>query len=146
MYSRPSPRSWLPLLALVGAGAVTSHAQYKELEADDTPARLETIEHGPARYGQIGILFMTDDIMTLARKVQTAGYQVLSMPVKRPDGTNTQLLMFGPDGERLWITERPRVPTYFRKLTDLSAMPTTPPVAKPAPASAPAAVPPSPVR
>ncbi len=125
---KPGQKLKLLVLRTETAGDAALNVGYlglaEVLEADGSPARLEEPARGaPARYGQIAILFLVEDVLTIARKVQDGGYTVLSMPTKRADGSNTQLLMLGPDGERLWITERKRVPTYLKKPDQQPQMP-----------------------
>ncbi len=125
---KPGQKLRLLVLRTETAGDAALNVGYlglaEVLEADGSRAQLKApARDASARYGQIGILFMVEDIMTIARKVEEGGYTILSKPTKRADGSNTQLLMLGPDGERLWITERRRIPTYLKKPEQLPQMP-----------------------
>lgn len=74
------------------------------LNADGSLAALP--EHPDnAHYGPTGMLIVVDDVMETYEKVLAGGFSVISAPIKREDGRNTQLLIKGPDGERLWITD-----------------------------------------
>ncbi len=85
-------------------------------EADGTPiAQPEIPEIEPIR-GAIAILIMVKDVMSIYKKVVDAGYEVLSAPKEKENGNGfTQLLMRGPDGERLWISPSHNIAPFIKK-------------------------------
>ncbi len=66
--------------------------------------------------GSMAILIMVKDVMAIYKKVTKAGYNILSVPKARENGKGfTQLLMRGPDGERLWISQTHNIAPFIEK-------------------------------
>lgn len=97
------------------------------LEADGSLAKLPKLPSTNPSYGQTGIVFMVEDVVGVYEKAKAAGFNIIVAPEKRADGSNTQLAIHGPDGERLWITERKKIPTYLSKPAQMGDMPATVP-------------------
>lgn len=81
-------------------------------EADGSLAPL--VEPGAAvpTAGAMGLVLIVRDVLDIHAKVKAGGYDILSAPIKREDGRVTQLLMRGPSGERLWLSQG-SFPTVF---------------------------------
>ena len=73
-------------------------------DADGRKVELPQQPAGEAVYGSMALLFVVEDTNAIYEQVKAGGYDIISAPERRADGTSTQLLMRGPDGERLWIT------------------------------------------
>ena len=56
--------------------------------------------------GSMMLMFIVEDIHKVYAQVQEMGLAILSPPTRRPDGTSSEMLMRGPNGERLWVTDR----------------------------------------
>lgn len=75
------------------------------VEAEGSLAPLPDQSRSAAAYGAATLMFMVPNTMDVHERVKALGYEVISAPTLREDGSRTQLLMRGPDGERLWVGE-----------------------------------------
>lgn len=75
------------------------------IEADGSLASLPNLSRNAAEYGAATLMFMVPNTIETHEKVKALGYEVISAPTLREDGSRTQLLMRGPDGERIWVGE-----------------------------------------
>ncbi|MEM6681099.1 MAG: VOC family protein [Pseudomonadota bacterium] len=55
--------------------------------------------------GGFSMIFLVDDMAETYAKVKAGGYDIISHPSQRENGRWTQMMLRGPDGERLWLTE-----------------------------------------
>lgn len=74
-------------------------------DVDDSLTPLPELTRSAANYGAATLMFMVPSTMDTYKDVRDLGYEIISAPKQREGGGNTQLLMRGPDGERLWIGE-----------------------------------------
>ncbi len=72
-------------------------------EADGSLAQAPEPLREPNRPGSMAFLIFVSDVLDIHEKVVAAGYEIIAAPVEREGQRPTQLLMRGPDGERLWI-------------------------------------------
>ena len=116
---KPDQKLRLVVLRTETDGAAKLNAGYlglaEILEADGTAANLTAARSEPAIYGAIGFLFVVENTREIHDQVVAAGFEVISAPVEKDDGSHTQLLMRGPSGERLWITEGERRSVFLQQ-------------------------------
>lgn len=84
-------------------------------EKDGTITKLPQEHSTGAAYGSLSLMFVVDDVLAIYEKVKAGGYEIISAPDKRENGKISQLLMRGPDGERLWITQGELVAPFIQK-------------------------------
>jgi len=56
--------------------------------------------------GSIMLQFLVDDVRSIHSGVSQLGYEIISPPVEREDGTRSELLVRDFNGIRYWITDR----------------------------------------
>lgn len=89
-----------------GVSLITGYLGLSEVRnADGSPAVFPEMPEGKPGYGTVTLMFLVEDTLEIYRKVEAAGYEVISAPERIEGGGNTQLLMRGPDGEHIWLTE-----------------------------------------
>lgn len=107
----------LVLLRPKTTGSASLHAGYiglsQVINADGSVADLPNGNATGAAFGAISLLLATEDVMALYDKVVDAGFDVISTPVQRQRERPTQLLMRGPDGERLWISQQDTIHLFL---------------------------------
>ena len=103
-----------------GANLITGYLGLSEVRnADGSLAAFPEMPAGKPGYGSVTLMFLVDDTLEMHRKVVAAGYEVISAPEPAENGGNTQLLMRGPDGERIWLTEsRFRTRPFLREVSE----------------------------
>ena len=101
-----------------GATLITGYLGLAEVrEEDGSLAALPAMPEGVPAYGTVTLMFLVSDTEDMHRKVLAAGYEVISAPRPKEGGGHTQLLMRGPDGERIWLTESDvRTRTFLREV------------------------------
>lgn len=103
-------------------GSAKLHAGYIGLseirEADGSIAKLPTITQQQAHFGSTTLMLIVEDTFIVYEKVKKAGYKIISAPKLNEDGSHTQLLMHGPNGERIWITESEMRSPFIGKRMD----------------------------
>ncbi len=75
------------------------------VEADGSLAELPKLSENAAAYGAATLMFMVKNTIETHEQVKTLGYEVISAPKEMENGKRSQLLMRGPDGERIWVGE-----------------------------------------
>lgn len=75
------------------------------------PATKET----GAEAGAMMLMFLVEDMADTYDQILAEGYQIISHPEQRSDGTWSQLLMRGPDGERIWLTQSENRKPFLEK-------------------------------
>ena len=66
--------------------------------------------------GSIMLQFLVDDVIPIHKEIVTLGYEVISEPVEREDGSHSELLVRDPNGIRLWITDRYSRTIFLKKV------------------------------
>jgi len=66
--------------------------------------------------GSIMLQFLVDDVMPVHKQIVALGYEIISAPNKREDGSHSELLVRDPNGIRLWITDRYNRTIFLRKI------------------------------
>ncbi len=101
------------------ANLITGYLGLSEIRnADDSLATLSDIPKDVNPYGSMALMFLVKNTAEIHRKVVAAGYEVISAPKRKKGGGHTQLLMRGPDGERIWITESRFRRPFLREVTE----------------------------
>jgi len=72
---------------------------------DGTRPKLEQRPSTGREAGGFSMIFLVEDMAETYAKVKAGCYDIISHPKQRADGRWTQLMMRGPDGERLWLTQ-----------------------------------------
>ena len=89
-----------------GVTMITGYLGLAEVRnSDGSSAEFPAIQEDAPAYGTVTLMFLVDDTEEMHRKVVDAGYIVVSAPEPLDGGGHTQLLMRGPDGERIWLAE-----------------------------------------
>ncbi|MEO9468005.1 VOC family protein [Parasphingorhabdus sp.] len=102
-----------------GATLITGYLGLSEIRnADDSLAIFPDVPKNMNPYGSMALMFLVEDTSEIHRKVVAAGYEVISAPKPKEGGGHTQLLMRGPDGERIWITESRFRRPFLREATE----------------------------
>ncbi|MEM8984826.1 MAG: VOC family protein [Pseudomonadota bacterium] len=88
------------------AKLLTGHLGLSEIRNSDGSLVERPAPTSPTTaYGTIALMLLVENTAEVHRKVVAAGFDVIAAPREKEGGGHTQLLMRGPDGERLWISE-----------------------------------------
>jgi len=75
------------------------------VDPDGSLAQLPELTHSAANYGAATVMILVPDILDTYEQVKALGYEVISAPKPKEEGGSTQLLMRGPNGERIWVSQ-----------------------------------------
>ncbi|MEM9570467.1 MAG: VOC family protein [Pseudomonadota bacterium] len=64
------------------------------------------LQSSGAEPGAVMLMFVVEDVRAVERQVRTLGYHIISPSEQRADGSRSELLIRGPNNERLWVTDR----------------------------------------
>lgn len=91
-------------IAQLNAGYI-GLAEITNSDGTATSTKTPLVSSG-AETGSIMLMFVVEDIQETWAAVREMGYDIISEPEQRDDGTWSELLMRGPNAERLWVTGR----------------------------------------
>lgn len=66
----------------------------------------EVLTSNGAETGAIMLMFVVEDVRAVHADILGLGLEIISEPQQREDGSWSELLIRGPNQERLWITDR----------------------------------------
>ena len=90
--------------AFVNAGYIAL-SEISDARGQRLPAKANVKTSG-SEPGSIMLQFLVDDTKPIHKKIVDLGYEIISAPSEKPDGTWSELLVRDPNGIRLWITDR----------------------------------------
>ena len=85
-------------------------------EANGSLAKVPEPSDSVSTIGSMAILIVVEDVRSVYEKVVKAGYEVISAPKLRGNESYSQLLIRGPNHERLWITQGELRTPFIRKI------------------------------